>query len=89
MNLLSRRGLNLSPEKTRPSLADNNTSRSRLPASLEPDPGTGPSDETLVVDQRAELRPAQMVELKLRALLRGKAVPVSQIQMVDALRARK
>jgi hypothetical protein len=89
MNLLSRRGLNAARDKPRPSLSDNNTSRSRLPASPEPDSGSGQSDEMLVVDRRAELRPAQMVELKLRELLRGKALPVSHIQMVDALRARK
>jgi hypothetical protein len=44
--------------------------------------------ETLIVDCRADLRPAQMVELKLRALLRGKALQVSHIQMVDSLRKR-
>jgi hypothetical protein len=45
-------------------------------------------DESLVVDRRAELRPSQMVELKLRALLRGKALGVSHIQMVNSLRSR-
>jgi hypothetical protein len=46
------------------------------------------AEETLIVDCRADLRPAQMVELKLRALLRGKALQVSHIQMVDSLRKR-
>ena len=49
---------------------------------------TSDGDETLVVDRRAELRPSQMVELKLRALLRGKALGVSHIQMVNSLRSR-
>ena len=46
------------------------------------------TEETLVIDRRAELRPSQMVELKLRDLLRGKALPVSHIQMVNSLRSR-
>jgi hypothetical protein len=49
---------------------------------------TGEPEETLVLDRRAELGPAQMVELKLRNLLRGKALPVSHIQMVNSLRSR-
>jgi len=36
-------------------------------------------EETLVVDSRAGLTPSQMVERKLRGLLRGAALPVSQL----------
>jgi hypothetical protein len=68
MNTLLRTGVNVSPDKTRPSLPD--------------------GAEEMIVDRRAELRPAEMVELKLRALLRGKALPVSHIQTVDSLRSR-
>jgi hypothetical protein len=35
--------------------------------------------ETLVVDSRAQLRPAEMVERKLMAMLRGVPLPVSQL----------
>jgi len=35
--------------------------------------------ETLVVDSRAGLTPAQMVERKLRGLLRGGPLPVSHL----------
>jgi hypothetical protein len=45
-------------------------------------------EETLVADQRGNLTPAQMVEQKLVSLLKGKAIPVSQIQMARSLRAR-
>jgi hypothetical protein len=38
-------------------------------------------DETLIVDSRAKLTPAEMVERKLCALLKGKLVPVSHLRM--------
>ncbi len=46
------------------------------------------SDECLVLDRRADLRPSQMVEQKLRALLGGQGLAVSHIQMAHLLRAR-
>jgi hypothetical protein len=36
-------------------------------------------EETLVIDKRAGLTPSQMVEHKLRGLLRGGTLPVSQL----------
>jgi hypothetical protein len=44
------------------------------------------SEETLVFDSRAALRPAQLVEQKLATVL--KAVPASQVRMPALLRAR-
>ncbi len=38
-----------------------------------------PQEETLVADARAGLTPSQMVERKLRGLLRGGPLPVSQL----------
>jgi hypothetical protein len=46
-------------------------------------------EESLVADRRGELTPAQMVEQKLVSLLRGKAVPVSQMQMARSVRVRR
>jgi hypothetical protein len=46
------------------------------------------SEESLVVDCRATLTPAQMVERKLHALLRGSGLPVSQLQMANCVRSR-
>jgi hypothetical protein len=40
------------------------------------------ADESLVADPRASLTPSQMVERKLLTLLDGRALPVSQVQMV-------
>jgi hypothetical protein len=43
-------------------------------------------EEMLVVDSRAGLTPSQMVERKLRGLLGGSALPVSQL--LDSNRGR-
>src|SRR5690349_17210532 len=54
-------------------------------------PGLPPSrseEEVLVVDDRAYLRPAQIVESKLTKLLQDASVPVSHLQMRGLLRAR-
>jgi hypothetical protein len=45
-------------------------------------------EESLVVDGRGDLTPAQMVEQKLLSLLKGKALPLSHMQMVRCLRGR-
>ena len=45
-------------------------------------------DEVLVVDDRAHLRPAQVVESKLTRLLQEATVPVSHLQMRGLLKAR-
>src|SRR5438105_1785544 len=49
----------------------------------------GESEETLILDSRAELTPAQMVERKLIGLLRDKALPVSQLQMTHHAMQRR
>ena len=45
-------------------------------------------EEVLVVDDRAHLRPAQIVESKLTRLLQEASVPVSHLQMRGLLKAR-
>jgi hypothetical protein len=53
--------------------------------------GLAPSlgrEEVLVADDRAELRPAQVVESKLTRLLQEATVPVSHLQMRGLLKAR-
>jgi hypothetical protein len=52
-----------------------------MPASLG-------QEEVLVVDDRAHLRPAQIVESKLTRLLQEASVPVSHLQMRGLLKAR-
>jgi hypothetical protein len=49
---------------------------------------TGASAEELVVDDRCDLRPAQMVETKLTRVLGGGMVPVSHLQMRGMLHPR-
>lgn len=54
-------------------------------------PESGPfsgHEEVLVVDDRAALRPAQVVEIKLTRLLQEASMPVSHLQMRGLLRAR-
>jgi hypothetical protein len=46
---------------------------------IEPSAAASHGEETLVVDARAQLRPAEMVERKLVALLRAVPLPVSQV----------
>jgi hypothetical protein len=45
-------------------------------------------DETLVVEERLQLRPAQVVERKLTRLLQEVSLPVSHLQMRGLLRSR-
>ena len=45
-------------------------------------------DETLVLDLRASLRPAQIVERKLMTLLKNVYVPVSQVRATVLYRGR-
>jgi hypothetical protein len=54
-------------------------------AGLPPSRG---QEEVLVVDDRAHLRPAQVVEIKLTRLLQEASVPVSHLQMRGLLKAR-
>jgi hypothetical protein len=48
---------------------------------------SGP-DEVLVVEERARLRPAQVVETKLTRLLQETSFPVSHLQMRGLLTSR-
>lgn len=45
-------------------------------------------EEVLVVDDRATVRPAQVVETKLTRLLQEASLPVSHLQMKGLLRTR-
>ena len=51
-------------------------------------PAIAGQEEVLVVDDRAHLRPAQVVESKLTRLLQEASVPVSHLQMRGLLKAR-
>lgn len=51
-------------------------------------PALVPREEALVVDDRADLRPAQVVESKLTRMLKDASLPVSHLQMRGMLRAR-
>jgi len=46
------------------------------------------SEETLVVDDRSAVSPAQMVENKLTRMLKEASLPVSHLQMRGLLRKR-
>jgi hypothetical protein len=65
--------------------------RNEWPASRferpEPTPTSG-HEEVLVVDDRAALRPAQVVESKLTRLLQEAPLPVSHLQMRGLLSTR-
>jgi len=75
-----------SPEplaKGLPGMAAGTTSRasaSRFAVSLP--------EESLVVDDRSHLSPAQVVESRLMSRLRGCSLPVSHLQMRGLVRAR-
>jgi hypothetical protein len=45
-------------------------------------------EESLVIDDRCDLSPAQMVETKLTRVLGGSTLPVSHLQMRGLLRKR-
>jgi hypothetical protein len=51
-------------------------------------PAVDPCEESLIVDGRGGLTPAQMVEQKLLNLLKGKALPISHMQVVRSMRGR-
>jgi len=51
-------------------------------------PSLASREEALVVDERSELRPAQVVESKLTQMLENASVPVSHLQMRRLLRHR-
>lgn len=51
-------------------------------------PPASSSEETVVVDDRSGLSPAQVVETKLSRILEGSSLPVSHLQMRGILRNR-
>jgi len=63
-----------------------NRSRTRFEAIEQP--SLGSRDEALVVDERAHLRPSQVVEGKLTRMLKDASLPVSHLQMRGLLRSR-
>ena len=48
----------------------------------------GPRDEALIVDERAHLRPAQVIESRLTRMLKDASLPVSHLQMRGLLQSR-
>jgi hypothetical protein len=62
--------------------------RSRTRFEAMEQPSLGPRDEALIVDERAHLRPAQVVESKLTRMLKDASLPVSHLQMRGLLRSR-
>jgi hypothetical protein len=53
-----------------------------------PLPAHAVPDETLIIDERSGLRPAQMVENKLTWMLREASLPASYVRMRGLLRSR-
>lgn len=51
-------------------------------------PDLGSREEALLVDERSELRPAQVIESKLTHLLRNSSLPTSLLLMRSMLRTR-
>jgi len=51
-------------------------------------PTLGCREEALVVDERAQVSPAQAVESKLSRMLKNASLPVSHLQMRGLLRSR-
>jgi len=51
-------------------------------------PSLASREEALVIDDRSELRPSQVVESKLTRMLEKASVPVSHLQMRGLLRHR-
>ena len=62
--------------------------KSDLPRSSNGPDGPLAAEESLILDARSGLSPAQMVEAKLVSLLRAKGSLVSHIQMAGLLKAR-
>jgi len=62
--------------------------KSDWPASSNGADGPSAAEESLILDARGGLSPAQMVEAKLVSLLRAKGSLVSHIQMAGLLKAR-
>jgi len=55
---------------------------------IEPATPAASPEESLVIDDRCDLSPAQMVETKLTRVLGGSTLPVSHLQMRGILRKR-
>jgi hypothetical protein len=68
-------------------LIDSNLRSQTRTAGPELFAASGP-DEVLVVEERAHLRPAQVVESKLTRLLQETSFPVSHLQMRGLLTSR-
>jgi hypothetical protein len=63
--------------------------RKECPDRLEqPELLRSPGPESIVVDERALLRPAQVVEAKLIRIIREASLPVSHLRMRGLLRVR-
>jgi len=83
LNDVSMDGPNMSPTGTAV-----NARNKRVHDRLGIDPVASAPEESLVVDERFDLSPAQMVETKLTRVLGGSTLPVSHLQMRGILRKR-
>jgi hypothetical protein len=72
---------------TEPDMIDSNRRSQGRMSGPEHFAASGP-DEVLVVEERAHLRPAQVVESKLTRLLQETSFPVSHLQMRGLLTSR-
>jgi hypothetical protein len=71
-------------EAKRPSAQENRSARRAYSEKLKAN-----QVECLILDSRAELTPAQMVERKLVSLLKGRLLPVSHVRMTNLLGNRR
>ncbi len=69
-------------------LVDVRSLRSRPRFEAIDQPLLGSRDEALIVDERAHLRPAQVVEGKLSRMIKDASLPVSHLQMRGLVRSR-
>jgi hypothetical protein len=67
---------------------DVNRLRTRTRFEASEQSSLGPRDEALIVDERAHLRPAQVIESRLTRMLKDASLPVSHLQMRGLLRSR-
>jgi len=66
----------------------NRTKRVHDVLGMESRPTSASPEESLIVDDRCDLSPAQMVETKLTRVLGGSTLPVSHLQMRGLLLKR-
>jgi len=89
LNDVSMDGSIMSPTATATAVdARNKRVRDRLGIDPAATASASAPEESLVVDDRCDMSPAQMVETKLTRVLGGSTLPVSHLQMRGILRKR-